>query len=313
LLLSRLVALFSLLVVMGLSAPIAQATVSRFFMASDGTQLHYLSDAPPSAALKPTLVFVPGWSMPASLWQAQLIHFSRTHRVVAFDPRSQGRSQVSRAPHTPERRAQDIAELLDHLGLREDRAGYVLVGWSLGVLESLTFLTNHGERGLQALVLVDNSIGEDPPPPNRQSNFLKNLRDSAKRRATVDGFVRSMFRSQQDDAFLESITEAAMRMPAAASVQLLSQPFPRTYWREAVYKVEKPVYYMVTPKFEGQAQNFRNRHRQARVSVFEGAGHALFVDEAPRFNDLLGQFLAEVESVSPPAAKPGRPVSPTKK
>jgi non-heme chloroperoxidase len=286
----------------------SHASQPLFFKASDGTRLNYVQGAPTSAVLRPTLVFVPGWSMPASIWEKQVAHFSKSYSVVVLDPRSQGLSQVSDAPHTPERRALDIAELLEHVGVRDDKAGYVLIGWSLGVLESLTFLTNHGQKGLRALVLVDNSIGEDPPPPTRQSNFLKNLRDPKMRRTTLDGFVRSMFRTPQEEAYLMAITDAAMRMPAMASVQLLSQPFPRTYWRDAVYKVDKPVYYMVTPKFEGQAQNFKNRHRFGRISIFEGEGHALFVDNPERFNTLLDTFLVDAlaDSLVRPASA-GKP------
>jgi microsomal epoxide hydrolase len=33
-------------------------------------------------------------------------------------------------------------------------------------------------------------------------------------------------------------------------------------------------------------------HPQPMVEVFDGAGHALFVDEAPRFNASMEDFLA---------------------
>jgi non-heme chloroperoxidase len=187
--------------------------------------------------------------------------------------------------------------------VRETKAGYVLIGWSLGVLESLTFIDQHGEQGLKALVLVDNSIGENPPPPARPPTFINALHDAKKRRGATDGFVRSMFRSQQEEEFLKQLTDKAMRVPQSAAVQLLSQPYPRTYWRDTVYKLQKPVFYMVTPKFEGQAQNFKQRHRFGRVAVFENAGHALFVDEPERFNDLITQFLADLTATAPTKAR----------
>ena len=287
----------------------AGAGDSRFFQTSDGTKLHFLYRGPtdPGVVPRPVLVFVPGWSMPAAIWEPQLAHFSKTHRVVAFDPRSQGRSDLATGSHAPERRALDLAELLDHLSVRADPAGYVLAGWSLGVLECLTFLTNHGDRGLKGLILVDNSIGEDPPPVARKSDFLKHLRDPQKRPAAVEGFVRSMFKTPREEAYLRAITDAALRINALASVQLLSQPFPRTYWREAVYRVEQPVYYIVTPKFAGQAGNLKARHPTARISIFDGAGHALFVDEAARFNTLVAAFLREAVEVPSSAPRRAQP------
>ncbi|MEK7735050.1 MAG: alpha/beta hydrolase, partial [Pseudomonadota bacterium] len=93
------------------TSPIAEAAQSRYFTASDGARLHYLE-----AGRGQTLVFVPGWTMPAYVWQAQIDHFARHYRVIAFDPRGQGRSSIPANGYTPERRALDIKELLDQLG-----------------------------------------------------------------------------------------------------------------------------------------------------------------------------------------------------
>jgi pimeloyl-ACP methyl ester carboxylesterase len=60
---------------------------SGYFTTSNGVELHYLE-----AGSGPTIVFVPGFAFPAEVWEPQLTHFARNHRVVALDPRSQGRS-----------------------------------------------------------------------------------------------------------------------------------------------------------------------------------------------------------------------------
>src|SRR3990172_7379864 len=58
-------------------------------------------------ALQPVILFVPGWTMPAWIWEKQIAHFSKTHRVVAMDPRSQGESQQTTEGHYPAARARD--------------------------------------------------------------------------------------------------------------------------------------------------------------------------------------------------------------
>lgn len=258
----------------------AFAATSHYFTATDGARLHYLE-----AGRGNTLVFVPGWRMPAEIWSPQIAHFARHHRVVAFDPRAQGRSQVTSAGYTVERRARDIKELLERLG----ETPVVLVGWSLGVLESLAYAREFGDARLAALVLVDNSIGEEPPP-SFDPTFLERLRRDPN--ATVRGFVRGMYRTPQSAAYLEGITRAALRVPLEASIALLSYPRPREYWRESAYGVGRPMLYAVSPRFRGQAQNFKARRPQARIEIFEKAGHALFVDEAARFNAVLDEFIA---------------------
>src|SRR5215831_12174815 len=102
--------------------------ISRYFVTTDGVRLHYLE-----AGSGRTLVFVPGWAMPAQIWEPQITFFSRRFHVVALDPRSQGDSDIARTGHNAKRRSQDIHELVAAVGAKS----VTLVAWSLGVLESL--------------------------------------------------------------------------------------------------------------------------------------------------------------------------------
>jgi len=84
----------------------------------------------------PTLVFVPGWSMGADIWRQQIDRFAPTHRVIAFDPRSQGQSTITTSGNTPEMRAQDLHNLLEQLDARRP----VLIGWSQGVQDLAAYV-----------------------------------------------------------------------------------------------------------------------------------------------------------------------------
>lgn len=253
------------------------------FRASDGARLHYAA-----AGAGETIVLVPGWTMPASIWAPQIEHLSRRYRVIAFDPRAQGASAVAARGYSMARRARDIGELIEHLGVPR----VVLAGWSLGVLEALAYVRTEGDARVAALVLVDNSVGEDPPPASRSGNFFERLR--REREKTMAAFVREMFRSAQTPEYLDALTAQALKTPLAASIELLTIRQPREYWREAVYGTARPVLYAVTPRFRGQAENLQRKRAGTRSEVFENAGHALFVDEPARFNALLDEFLAGV-------------------
>src|SRR5580658_5222123 len=125
-------------------------TESHFFTTTDGVRLHYLEAGPRAAH---TIVFVPGWTMPAWIWRPQIIAFAPTYHVIAFDPRGQGDSEVAPAGYDPERRGRDIGELLARLG----PTPALVVGWSLGVLDTLADVHIDGDAHLAGLVLVDNS------------------------------------------------------------------------------------------------------------------------------------------------------------
>jgi pimeloyl-ACP methyl ester carboxylesterase len=71
------------------------------------------------------VVLLHGGGVDLRMWDAQVPALAATHRVIRPDARGHGRSPT---PTEPFRQCDDVAELLDHLGLR--RA--VLVGLSMG-------------------------------------------------------------------------------------------------------------------------------------------------------------------------------------
>jgi non-heme chloroperoxidase len=262
----------------------AQSTVqSRYFVTSDGVRLHYLEAGP---RLGHTIVFVPGWTMPAWIWQPQIGAFAQRYHVVAFDPRGQGDSDAPESGYEPGRRGQDIAELIGNL----EPVPVLLVGWSLGVLDTLAYVRAHGDEKVAGLVLVDNSIGEEPPPPPRPP---RRPGPAVPHAVAMQRFVASMFHHRPSELYLDRLTEATLHTPEPASRALLAYPVPRTYWREAVYGTRRPVLYVVRPGWlSEQAANLAHNRPGTQIAVFGDAGHALFVDDAERFNSLLAGFIA---------------------
>jgi microsomal epoxide hydrolase len=260
----------------------APAWIARQRITSDGVRLNLIEQAPAAAAPgAPTIVLLPGWCMPATIWRAQLGGLGARWTTVAMDPRGQGESAIPAGGYTADRRADDLHEVLQ---------GYervVLVAWSLGVLEALQYVQRHGSDRLLGLALVDNSIGEPPAP--KGSDFLARLR--RERRATVDRFVRSLFAHPPPAPELDALRESALRMPLESSIALLSYPLPREHWRDIVHAFDRPLAYLVTPRYREQARHLLEARPASRVEIFENAGHALFVDEAERFNAYLAGWV----------------------
>jgi microsomal epoxide hydrolase len=48
--------------------------------------------------------------------------------------------------------------------------------------------------------------------------------------------------------------------------------------------------YVVTPQYAEQAANLQKNRPGTEVEIFRNAGHALFVDEPERFNELIIKF-----------------------
>lgn len=261
---------------------------SRSFITSDGARLHYLEAGPSGAR---TVVFVPGWTMPAWIFDRQIAALSYRFHVLALDPRGQGESEVTRFGYTHERRGRDIGELIEQAA----RGRVVLVGWSLGVLDSLAYVADAGDDRIAGLVLIDNSIGEEPAPrvatAPPQSPAAPSEPTPEERRTRRAAFVASMFAHDPGPDYRARLTDQALRMAPEDERRLLAYDVPREYWRAAVHSTDRPVLYVVRPRWREQGENLVRTHADASMTVFEDAGHALFVDEADRFDALLIDFL----------------------
>jgi microsomal epoxide hydrolase len=265
--------------------PTAKTIQEGYFLTSDHVRLHYLE-----AGRGMALVFIPGWLLPAEIWTPQLEGLSQYYHVVALDPRSQGKSDITPLGDEPSRQAKDIQELLDHLQL----SSVVLVGWSHGAFHVLSYMNQFGTDRLYAAVLVDSSLAAASSPPSSasQARFLDQLKND--RLKAVRGFVRGLFKTTPPADFFNQLTEAAARTPVDIALALMNNVFPGESWQPSLQTIRQvPLLYAVTPKFASQAAYLKNVDNVARVVIFEHSGHALFVDESKRFNDLMRDFLRQ--------------------
>lgn len=253
---------------------------SAFFTTSDGVRLHYFE-----AGEGRPVVLVPGWTMPAAIWAPQIRALSPSNRVVALDPRSQGRSETADGGHYHERRARDIHELLEHLDLSD----VTLVGWSLGASEVLIYANNFGSDRLAGLVLVDGWVW----PTNQALGMDMLAQLQRDRHQFFERFVRGMYRTSQPASYLQDLTTEALRTPEDVAVALGFDMFfgPASDHRSMLESINRPLLFVATPFNQAHADTVIARNPSARVEIFEESGHALFVDEATRFTELLDHFM----------------------
>ncbi|HVS87731.1 MAG TPA: alpha/beta hydrolase [Candidatus Acidoferrum sp.] len=254
-----------------------------FFTTSNGVRLHYLE-----AGSGPGIVFEPGWSMPAWIWDAQIRYFAGHFHVVALDPRSQGDSDKPSSGNHPERRAQDINELFEHLKL----SPVVLVGWSLGVPELLAYAEQYGGSRVRAYVLVDGLAWNKHDPAFITSMLGMYRQLQTNRRDFTEKFVRSMYKKPQTDDYIERVVTASLKMPTDSAVAASVSSISRADWRPAIAKLDRPVLVVCQTAMKSVAADLiASLVPSTRVELFDDAGHALFVDDATRFNAVLEDFL----------------------
>jgi non-heme chloroperoxidase len=239
----------------------------------------------------PSILFVPGFTMPAWIWENQIAHFSADYRVVAMDLRSQGESSKTGEGDYPAAHARDIKAVIDQLHL----APVVLVGWSMGVTEIVSYVDRFGTSALAGIVLVDGVAALDLTPEYIKGSieFLKGLQ--ANRAQMTAGFVRSMFRKPQSEEYLQKLIKASLATPTDSAIAIGLATFT-TENRPAVAEINKPTLIVGANKdLVPQFQEMQKSIPGARFEFFDDAGHALFVDDADKFNILLDEFLTRLK------------------
>jgi hypothetical protein len=91
-----------------------------------------------------------------------------------------------------------------------------------------------------------------------------------------------------------------VRVPRSVADELLAKPYPREYYRDAIYTASVPVLYATTPRYAAQGAALASKLPVARISVYADAGHALFVDQRERFDTELAAFLERMPRSTAP-------------
>jgi non-heme chloroperoxidase len=119
-----------------------------FVKTKDGVDIFFKDWGPRDAQV---IFFHHGWPLTADDWDTQMLFFlGKGFRVVAHDRRGHGRSAQVSDGHDMDHYADDVAAVVDHLGVQ----GAVHVGHSTGGGEVVRYIARHGEDRVLKAVLV---------------------------------------------------------------------------------------------------------------------------------------------------------------
>jgi len=132
------------------SATLAQQAQSDSFAAIDGARIRYRLDGPIGA---PFLVLSNSLGTNLDMWEPQIAAFAARYRVLRYDSRGHGLSEVTPGPYTIERLARDVVALQDELKI--DRAHFC--GLSMGGMAGM-WLGVHAPQRIDRLVLCNTAL-----------------------------------------------------------------------------------------------------------------------------------------------------------
>ncbi|MEJ1202106.1 MULTISPECIES: alpha/beta fold hydrolase [unclassified Streptomyces] len=257
-----------------------------------GATIDY-DDLGPSAGLP--ILLIHGHPFNRTLWAPQVTALTEAgYRVVTPDLRGYGRSSVSTGKVLLADFADDLAELLDHLGI--ERA--VVGGVSMGGQIAMELQLRHPGR-VRALVLSDTSAPAETAEGRR---FRNRLADRLLAEG-MDGYAHEVI-----DKMLAAYNVTAMPDVAARVLEMMCATDPRGAaaalrgraerpdYRDVLAAVEVPVLIVVgaddvyTPVAE--AESIRRLVPHSTLAVIDKAGHLPGAEQPERFNAVLLEFLA---------------------
>jgi len=274
---------------------------SRMVEVADGVSLRVIEAGKPGDV--PALVFIPGWGTGADIWRHQMDTFAKAHRVIAFDPRSQGESTKTTSGNTPEIRAQDLHTLLERLGVQHP----VLIGWSQGVQDVAAYVDLYGTKNLAGIVLVDAAVSDGADgmaarPDDTAAQFKMFAVYQAHQREYLGGMMRAIISKPLSNGAIEGLVRTGMKTPPDVGVGMLVADMFGVNRTPALKKIDCPTLIIASAKSGELArqQAAANQIPRARLEKVEDAGHAVFVDQPDRFDELVTELLAKLATNSGP-------------
>jgi len=227
------------------------------------------------------VVFIHSFAGSKSHWKVQLAHLRKTRRALALDLRGHGESAPALDDYTVESLAQDIAAVVDGLGLQR----FVLVGHSMGGAAAIAYAGAHPQR-VAGLVLVG-APGQTPAEQSRQ--IMASLESDYE--GVSEGYWKSILAGAEAD--VENQIRKEMRcLPRDVSLSLIGailayDPVP------ALQRYPGPKLLIDTPHGDSPHALHKLVPTIPR-QVMTDTSHWAHLDKPVQFNRLLDAFLANV-------------------
>ncbi|MCP5201854.1 MAG: alpha/beta hydrolase [Gammaproteobacteria bacterium] len=261
------------------------ATLTR----PDGAKIFYKLGGKDSG--RPPLVMVHGWCSKHELWEQQVKHFGKRHRVLVLDRRGHGRSTTSGSGHDVSGHAADIAAVVKAAGLK----GVVAIGHAGGAAGTLEFIRAN-PRLVRGGVIIDSFLYPRARANDPKSVFgtlvgqmIDALRGPGAKKA-FRGWYTGYFDAKGDRAAIRRIVAEAAEVPDTVKIAELEGMLCDT--AAIADGIRQPMLWLMAG---AQDQAFIAKHF-AKVGFAQvyGAAHFPQFEQPAQTNAMIEAYLARL-------------------
>lgn len=260
------------------------------------------------------VVFVHEFAGDHRSWEPQIRHFARRYRSIAFDARGYPPSDVpdTASAYSQNRAADDIASVLDHLGI--DRAH--VVGLSMGGFASLHFGFRHPARAL-SLVVAGCGYGAEPSQREQfraEAEAIAAMITSEGMAAFAEKYAYGPSRVQFENKDPRGFAEFKRLLADHSAIGAANTQLGCQRERPSLYHLLDQMRALTVPTLILTGDEdwpcltpgilMKQNIPTAALVVMPNCGHAVNLEDPDGFNAIIGTFLAQVDSGRWPSRDP---------
>ncbi len=262
-----------------------------FIEAPDGTELFYRD----WGTGKPVL-FVSAWGLCSDSWAYQMAPLSESGlRCIAYDRRGHGASGDSGGGYDYDTLADDLARIIETLDLRE----VTLVGMSMAGGEMVRYLSRHGTGRVARLVFLGTTTPYVRQAADNPGGFPASALESFRRDCLLRDYpgwlednARPFVMPDTSRAIIDWVKDMMLR-PSMQALVACNRAVEQADFRGEMTAIRLPTLVVHGDRDVSAPLDLCGRVTAklvpgARLEVYEGAPHGLFLTHIERFNrDLL--------------------------
>jgi pimeloyl-ACP methyl ester carboxylesterase len=261
------------------------------YLSTNGTMLYYVDVGQPTGS---PIVLIHGFPLSHEMWADQIEALKNVYRVVAWDLRGQGRSEVGDGQFTLEFLVDDLIALLDHLKIKQA----VLCGLSMGGYVSLRAVERNTQR-VSGLVLCDTRSEADL----NETKLARGVSIRAIKRNGVEAYSETFLKgalsptSLKEQHLVETAAKIIRQNQALGLCGTLLALAGRTDTTSFLPKIEVPTLILVgeqdtiTPP--QHSRRMQSLIQNSELHIIPQAGHMTNMENPTVFNTHLLNFLRD--------------------
>jgi len=241
----------------------------------------------------PVIIFIHGFPLNKSMWDKQSEKLKDSYRVIAYDIRGHGDTDLGAIDFSIDLFAQDLIDFMDALKIERT----MLCGLSMGGYIALNAIDKHPNR-FSALILSDtNCTADSSEAKENRMKTIEGIKENGVKKL-ADGLIPKLFAPESFKTYSEGIAvvkELIVKTPKQSLYNSLHAMANRKETCSKLPEIKIPVLIIVgkedkiTPPEAANAMH--EKIKDSSLQIIPNAGHLSNLENQEDFNNQLKKFI----------------------